>query len=93
MHYYLRTVFLQALHCVPFFGIGSDCGMLPVYKIDLLEPQHYVHDWGNGCQSNSRSWWQRSNALQSGAVRASQKEGAFNSCGLKDLQAGSVNLS
>jgi len=86
-------VFLQALHCVPFFGIGSDCGMLPGYKIDSLEPQPYVHDRVNGCQSNSRSWWQRSLYFAIGPVRASQKEGAFKSCGPQGDQAGSVKLS
>jgi hypothetical protein len=51
-------VFLQALQFVPFIGIGSDCGIrLLIYKIDLSEPQHYVHDRVNGCQCNSLSWW------------------------------------
>src|SRR4030088_2989598 len=65
--YYLRTVFLQALHCVPFFGIGSDCGMLPGYKIDSLEPQPYVHDRVRGFQelwASGRSGWKRETLIK-----------------------------
>jgi hypothetical protein len=76
-----------------FFGIGFDGGMFPVYKIDLLEPQHYVQDRVNGCQCNSRSWWQRCYYFAIGGGQYFSERRAFKSCGLRALQAGSVKLS
>lgn len=60
----------------------------------FIRTQHYVHDRANGCQCNSRSWWQKPYYFAiRGRSKAPQKEGAFNSCGLRELQAGSVKLS